>query len=91
MLTDTHLSYKEEDMKFRLKQFIETTGVDRVVSSELRVQAGIVYLDTGIHFKYMNGNWYQLCEGVWVNLQGGVPDYERDTMLDELLFYAVEA
>lgn len=78
-------------MKFRLKQFIENAGTDRIVSSELRVQAGIVYLDTDTHFKYAQGNWHQLCGDVWVNLQGGVPDYEQGTMLDELLFYAVEA
>lgn len=76
-------------MKFRLKQFIDNVGNDRVVDDKLKVSGGIVFLDLSIHFKYEQGNWWQLCDNTWVNLQGGVPDYSTETMLDELLFVEI--
>lgn len=78
------------EKKFRLKQFIDNVGVDRVIDDRLKVAGGVVFLDLDIHFKYTQGNWWQLCDTVWVNLQGGVPEYDQETMIDELLFEAKE-
>lgn len=78
------------DKKFRLRQVITDAGEDRVVTPELRVVNKIVYLDIDTHFKHQDGNWYQNCDGVWVNLMGGIPDYAVDTMLDEILFEGEE-
>lgn len=71
---------------YRLKQIIENAGADRVINNDLSVANGIVYLTSdGIQFKHESHNWYQLCGEKWVNLQGGVPSYESENLLDELL------
>lgn len=75
---------------YTLKQIIENAGPDRVIDSNLYVKNGIVYLTLdNIKFKHENHSWYQLCGEKWVNLQGGVPNYESETQLDELLFEEV--
>lgn len=72
---------------YRLKQIIENAGADRVINNDLSVTDGIVYLTVdGVQFKHENHNWYQLCGEIWVDLQGGVPSYESEELLDELLF-----
>ena len=68
----------------KLKQIIENVGADRQITPELKVENGVVYLDTETKFKYEQGNWWQWCDIHWVNLQGGVPDYETDVE-DEIL------
>lgn len=71
---------------YKLKQIIENAGADRVINNDLSVISGIVYLTAnGIKYKHENHNWYQLCGEKWVNLQGGVPDYETE-IEDNLLF-----
>jgi hypothetical protein len=75
---------------YRLKQIIENAGADRYINNDLSVTGGIVYLTVdGIKFKHESHNWHQLCGITWVNLQGGVPNYESETQLDELLFETV--
>ena len=70
-----------------LKQIIENAGADRYINNDLSVTNGIVYLTVNeIRFKHEAHNWYQLCGEKWVNLQGGVPNYETEEQLDELLF-----
>lgn len=72
---------------YRLKQIIENAGADRVINNDLFVANGIVYLTIDrTRFKHEHHNWYQLCGETWVNLQGGVPDYESGIFLDDLLF-----
>ena len=66
----------------RLKQIIDNVGKDRQITPELKVEKGVVYL--GDKYKYENGNWHIWCDIHWVNLQGGVPDYETDVE-DEIL------
>lgn len=78
-------------MSFKIKQFIETTGKDRIINNVLCVKSGVVYLDLDNHFKFEHGNWHQLCGKTWVNLQGGVPVYETNELLDEDLFEPMEA
>lgn len=71
---------------YKLKQIIDNAGADRVINNDLSVSNGVVYLTIdGIKFKHENHNWYQLCGQKWVNLQGGVPDYETE-LEDNLLF-----
>ena len=73
-----------------LKQIIDNVGADRVINSDLSVTVGIVYLTVdGIQFKHQAHNWYQLCGTTWVNLQGGIPYYEIEEQVDELLFEEV--
>lgn len=75
---------------YKIKQFIENVGYDRVVNSNLSVKNGIVFLmHKNISFKYEQGNWYQWTNR-WVNLQGGVPDYETEELLDGSLFEKVQ-
>ena len=72
---------------YKLKQIIENAGADRVINNDLSVTNEIVYLTIdGTKFKHESHNWYQLCGEKWVNLQGGVPDYETEEFLGELLF-----
>lgn len=71
---------------YRIKCYIEEIGEDRKINNELRVEGGQIYLDINTHFKYKEGNWWQLCDNIWVNLQGGVPDYQQETNIDENLF-----
>ena len=62
---------------YRLKSFIENIGQDREITKELKVENGIVYLETDENkYKYEYGNWYIWCDIHWVNLQGGIPNYE---------------
>ena len=69
-----------------LKQIIENAGADRVINNDLSVADRIVYLTVdGIKFKHESHNWYQLCGETWVNLQGGVPDFTSEELLDYLL------
>ena len=71
---------------YKLKQIIENAGADRVINNDLSVANGIVYLTVeGIKFKHENHNWYQLCGEKWVNLQGGVPNFESEELLDSLV------
>lgn len=71
---------------YRLKQIIENAGADRYINNDLSVTNGVVYLTIdGIKFKHKNHNWYQLCGEKWVNLQGGVPNYESEKLLDSLI------
>ena len=71
---------------YRLKQIIENAGKDRYINSDLSVTSGIVYLTLdGIQFKHQAHNWYQLCGTTWVNLQGGVPSYESEELVDTLI------
>ena len=69
---------------YKIKQFIENAGKDRQITPELKVENGVVYLDTERKYKYEYGNWHIWCDFHWVNLQGGVPDYETDVE-DEIL------
>ena len=68
----------------KLKQIIENVGADRQITPELKVENGVVYLETDNKYKYENGNWHMWCDIHWVNLQGGVPDYETDVEDDIL-------
>lgn len=71
---------------YRLKQIIENAGADRVINNDLSVANGIVYLTVdGIRFKHESHNWHQLCGEKWVNLQGGVPNYESEELLDAVI------
>ena len=73
-----------------LKQIIENAGADRAINNDLSVTGGIVYLTVdGIQFKHQAHNWYQLCGNTWVNLQGGVPSYESEELIDQLLFEGI--
>lgn len=72
---------------YRLKQFIENVGKDRQITPELKVENGKVYLDTERKYKYEFGNWHIWCDIHWINLQGGVPDYQteiEDIVLEKL-------
>ena len=71
---------------YRLKQIIENAGADRVINNDLSITGGIIYLTVdGIQFKHQAHNWHQLCGEKWVNLQGGVPDYKSEELLDSLI------
>lgn len=75
---------------YRLKQIIENVGNDRT-DGDIKVAKGIVYITIdGIKYKHEHHNWYMLCGTNWVNLQGGVPDYETETLLDAYLFEETE-
>ena len=61
---------------YRLKQIIDNAGTDRV-NGNIEVKNGIVYIEIdNIKYKHECHNWYMLCGEKWVNLQGGVPNYE---------------
>lgn len=71
---------------YRLKQIIENAGADRAINNDLSVANRVVYLTlNGIRFKHESHNWYQLCGTTWVNLQGGVPDYKSEELLDAII------
>ena len=70
---------------YKIKNYIESVGQDRVINSDIKVESGVVYLTIdNIQYKYEFGNWYQYTNR-WVNLQGGVPLYYSEENLDELL------
>lgn len=70
---------------YRLKQIIDNAGSNRKIGA-VEVLYGVVFVHLdGIEYKHENHNWYQLCEGEWVNLQGGVPNFETE-LEDNLLF-----
>lgn len=74
---------------YKIKNYIESVGQDRVINSDIKVENGVVYLTIdNIQYKYEFGNWYQYTNR-WVNLQGGVPLYYSKENLDELLFEEV--
>lgn len=74
---------------YKIKNYIESVGQDRVINSDIKVESGVVYLTIdNIQYKYEFGNWYQYTNR-WVNLQGGVPLYYSKENLDELLFEEV--
>lgn len=74
---------------YKIKNYIESVGQDRVINSDIKVESGVVYLTIdNIQYKYEFGNWYQYTNR-WVNLQGGVPLYYSEENLDELLFEEV--
>lgn len=74
---------------YKIKNYIESVGQDRVINSDIKVENGVVYLTTdAIQYKYEFDNWYQYTNR-WVNLQGGVPLYYSEENLDELLFEEV--
>lgn len=74
---------------YKIKNYIESVGQDRVINSDIKVESGVVYLIIdNIQYKYEFGNWYQYTNR-WVNLQGGVPLYYSKENLDELLFEEV--
>lgn len=71
---------------YRLKNYIESVGQDRVINSDIKVESGVIYLAIdNIQYKYEFGNWYQYTNR-WVNLQGGVPNYIAEENLDDKLF-----
>lgn len=71
---------------YKIKNYIESVGQDRVINSNIKVESGIVYLTIdNIQYKYEFGNWYQYTNR-WVNLQGGVPNYIAEENLDDKLF-----
>ena len=71
---------------YKIKNYIESVGQDRVINSDIKVESGVVYLTIyNIQYKYEFGNWYQYTDR-WVNLQGGVPRYEVEENLDSRLF-----
>lgn len=74
---------------YKIKNYIESVGQDRIVNSDIKVENGVVYLTIdNIKYKYEFDNWYQYTNR-WVNLQGGVPLYYSEENLDELLFEEV--
>ena len=74
---------------YKIKNYIESVGQDRVINSDIKIESGVVYLTIdNIQYKYEFGNWYQYTNR-WVNLQGGVPLYYSKENLDELLFEEV--
>lgn len=74
---------------YRLKNYIENIGEDRIINDDIKVYNNSVYLDVdNIKYKYEFGNWYQYTNR-WVNLQGGVPNYIVEEDLDSELFEEV--
>ena len=74
---------------YRLKNYIENIGEDRIINDDIKVYNNSVYLDVAnIKYKYEFGNWYQYTNR-WVNLRGGVPNYIVDEDLDSELFEEV--
>ena len=70
---------------YRLKQIIDNAGSNRKIGA-VEILDGVVFVHLdGVEYKHENHNWYQLCGEKWVNLQGGVPNYET-TNEDNLLF-----
>ena len=76
---------------YRLKQVIDNIGENRTINKDLYVKDNKVFLTTEeAEFKYEYGNWYQNCGGIWVNLQGGIPDYKLETNPDADVFEPIE-
>lgn len=74
---------------YKIKNYIESVGQDRVINSDIKVESDVIYLTIdNIKYKYEFGNWYQYTNR-WVNLQGGVPLYYSEENLDNLLFEEV--
>lgn len=75
---------------YKIKNYIESVGQNRVINSDIKVESGVIYLAIdNIQYKYEFGNWYQYTNR-WVNLQGGVPNYTVEENLDSLLFEEVD-
>lgn len=75
---------------YKIKNYIESVGQNRVINSDIKVESGVIYLAIdNIQYKYEFGNWYQYTNR-WVNLQGGVPNYIAEENLDSLLFEEVD-
>ena len=71
---------------YKIKNYIESVGQNRVINSDIKVESGVIYLAIdNIQYKYEFGNWYQYTNR-WVNLQGGVPNYMAEENLDDKLF-----
>lgn len=71
---------------YKIKNYIESVGQNRVINSDIKVESGVIYLAIdNIQYKYEFGNWYQYTNR-WVNLQGGVPNYIAEENLDDKLF-----
>ena len=75
---------------YKIKNYIESVGQDRVINSDIKVESGVIYLTVdNIQYKYEFGNWYQYTNR-WVNLQGGVPMYITEENIDDKLFEKIE-
>lgn len=78
---------------FKLKQYITlNNNIDKKINDDIFIKNGIVYIDNGEHkYKYEHDCYFVDADGKWVNLQGGVPVYETNELLDEDLFEPMEA
>ena len=72
---------------FKLKERIDNLTTRRV-NAEIVVKDNAVFI--GNDKKYEYGNWHIKIDGVWNNLQGGIPDYATSENLDNDIFEEIE-
>lgn len=68
---------------FKLKERIDNLTTRRV-NAEIIVRDNAVFI--GNDKKYEYGNWYIKVDGIWNNLQGGIPEYIIAENLDNDIF-----
>ena len=72
---------------FKLKERIDNLTTRRV-NAEIVVKDNAVFI--GNDKKYEYGNWHIKIDGIWNNLQGGIPDYMTSENLDNDIFEEIE-
>lgn len=72
---------------FKLKERIDNLTIRRV-NAEIVVKDNAVFI--GNDKKYEYGNWHIKIDGIWNNLQGGIPDYMTSENLDNDIFEEIE-
>lgn len=76
---------------YTIKQIIQYPK-DCKENENLYVKDKVVYLTVGgKEYKHICDCWYMKVDsGDWINLQGGVPAYQQETVINEELFDKVE-
>lgn len=72
---------------FKLRERIDNLTTRRV-NAEIVVKDNAVFI--GNDKKYEYGNWHIKIDGIWNNLQGGIPDYATSENLDNDIFEEIK-
>lgn len=64
-------------------------SIDKIVNNDIKIENKILYLFN--NYRYINKHWsIKLDNGIWLDLQGGAPEYTSEINYDSDIFEEIK-